>query len=195
MYYGFTVFHCVPTKPLLATSNSFRLPFHFHHHLLHGSTIGHRTNIPETREVKQLAHDLASVVEMSKSWKETLEQQQNELERLEALDAGLTDATLAIDKALRRPKSASKLLPARQRLLESNRRRHSSVETATHRLAEGSADPDDQFDTDKIELDPLNQHQSKGQPQPEVAFDTYSDIPLDNGIGDGTPKAPETTIR
>ena len=184
------------TEPLLPTSNSIgpsslvllqSIPFPFASPS--PSRVDHR---PDTRGVKQLAHNLASVVEMNKGWKETLEQQQNELERLEALDAGLTDATLAIDKALRRPKSASKL-PARQRLLESNRRRHSSVETATHRLAEGSADPDDQLDTNKIEFGPLDHHQSKEQPQPEAAFDTYSDIPLD--IGDGTPKAPETTIR
>ena len=128
---------------------------------------------------------------MSKGWKETLEQQQSELERLEALDAGLSDATLAIDKALRRPKSASKL-PARQRLLESNRRRNSSVDTATIRRAEGSS-AKDRFEGD--ELDSIDPSQSKGQSQIADAHDLYSDIPLDNGTGENTPKAPETTIR
>ena len=129
---------------------------------------------------------------MSKGWKETLEQQQSELERLEAFDAGLSDATLAIDKALRRPKSASKL-PARQRLLESNQRRHSSVGTAATHRVQRSPDPNNHVEDDMI--DPVDYLPSKGHAQTADAFDIYSDVPLDSGARESIPKAPETTIR
>ena len=130
---------------------------------------------------------------MSRGWRETLQHQQSELQRLEAIDAGLNDAAQDIDSALRKPKSASRL-PARQRLQEANQRRHSSVDVDLTRLEGegGSSEPVQR--TFLNEDDPLENLESQSS-----AHDLYSDIPIsvENGLGDGagTPKAPETTIR
>jgi hypothetical protein len=119
----------------------------------------------------------------SKGWKETLQQQQTELQRLEALDANLNAANNDIDNALRRPRSASKL-PARQRLLESN----------TRRLSAGDVD------VGKLDLKDLDIGTSNERPR--AAFSSvdddalFADVALPGGNeGGGTPKAPETTIR
>lgn len=118
---------------------------------------------------------------MSGGWKEVLQQQQNELERLEALDSELNTQNTDIDKFLKRPKSASKL-PARQKLAESNSRRMSESELKTIMITALDVDPPD------------NELQTNSMSELEAHLDFKSIAPTEDDATRAA-KAPETTIR
>lgn len=129
---------------------------------------------------------------MSRGWKDTILQQQSELQKLEAMDADMNDANADIEKFLKRPKPSSvagvQKLPARQRLEASNRRKSeadahlSSVPPPLQVQSEFNDESQGSIAYEAMEPY-LSTHDGGSSPRPSSSGNA------------GTPKAPETTIR